>query len=62
MEPDGRGTEEGCGGNEEERELRHLNVCGRDGKSLVHLLLLSHKNVNTLLMCIHVRFVAKASV
>ena len=26
MEPDGHGTEEGCGGNEEERELRHLKL------------------------------------
>ena len=35
----GPGTEEGCVGNEEEKELRHLKLtCGRDGKSLVHLL------------------------
>ena len=26
MEPDGHGTEEGCGGNEEERELRRLKL------------------------------------
>lgn len=31
-------------------QTSQVNVCGRDGKSLVHLLLLSHKNVNTLLI------------
>ena len=43
-------------------QTSRVQVCGRDGKGLVHLLLLSHKNVNTLLMCTHVRFAAKASV
>ena len=34
---DGPGMEEGCGGNEEEKELRHLKLtCVKRWESLVH--------------------------
>ena len=57
---DGEGVWGQRGG--EGAQTSRFQVCGRDRKGLVHLLLLSHKNVNTLLMCIRVRFAAKASV